>query len=92
MAESVKILELTGANWLGGIAPHPFAPIGGLFKVATNFDPFSKVGLFTASEGFNRRSQLPSPADYYVNFIRTTVAAGNPWAALGILPRSDATP
>lgn len=42
----IKILEISGVSWLGGISVHPYMPTGGLFQQATNYDPFEKVGVF----------------------------------------------
>src|SRR3990167_357486 len=42
----VKILEISGASWMGGISVYPYIPTGGLFQQATNYDPFDKVGVF----------------------------------------------
>jgi hypothetical protein len=44
-----KILEIKGESFLKGLAYQKFSPYGGLFRQATNFSPFTTVGLATPS-------------------------------------------
>lgn len=53
--QPIKIFELSGNSWLKGISVHPYIPIGGLFKDATNFDPFNRIGIFRPSVAESRR-------------------------------------
>ena len=45
-AKPVKILEIAGNNWMGGISLHPNIAVGGLFRSASNFDPFERIGVY----------------------------------------------
>lgn len=51
MAETkpIKLLEISGKSWMGGIALQQYSPMGGIFLRATNFDPFEKLGIFKTS-------------------------------------------
>src|SRR3990167_1555571 len=51
MANPIKIIEISGTDWLSGISVVPYTSIGGLFQQATNFDPFYKIGTHTPSLG-----------------------------------------
>lgn len=46
MANPVKILEISGADWAKGISTRKRFPLGGLFQDATNFDPFVDPGVW----------------------------------------------
>lgn len=47
--KAVKILEIGGEAWMGGISLQPTLPVAGIFKQATNFDPFKTMGVFSPS-------------------------------------------
>ena len=47
--EPIKILELKGSDWLGGISIQTTIPVGGNFQSATNFDPFETMGYLQPS-------------------------------------------
>ncbi len=42
---SQKILEIKPEDWMKGISTHPTYAQGGLFRTASNFDPFARQGL-----------------------------------------------
>ena len=46
---AVKILDISGDVWMSGMSLHPTIPIGGAFKIASDFDPFEKMGIFIPS-------------------------------------------
>ena len=48
--EAVKIFELSGDDWQKGISAHPTMPMGGLFQVANNFDPFEEYGIYQGAQ------------------------------------------
>ena len=47
--EAIKILEISGDAWMGGISLQPSMAVGGLFRTALNFDPFKVMGVFSPS-------------------------------------------
>lgn len=49
--EAIKILEISGELWMGGISLQPSIPIAGIFKQASNFDPFKVMGVFNPAIG-----------------------------------------
>lgn len=49
MSTPIKILEVGGEAWMSGISLQPYLNIGGLFREATNFDPFEQIGIYKTS-------------------------------------------
>jgi hypothetical protein len=49
MADPIKILEITGDDWIKGNSAHAGLPVGGIFQTATEFDPFNLPGFLRAS-------------------------------------------
>ena len=46
MPKPEKIFELTGNDFMRGISGYPAIPVGGIYRVASNFYPFDKPGIF----------------------------------------------
>lgn len=65
-----KLLELRGEDWMGGISIHPTLPLGGIFRSATNFDPFEKMGYMVPSRAPVRygTATATTQIQYFANF------------------------
>jgi len=44
--EAVKILEISGKAWRAGLSQSSYGQNGGLYRVASNFDPFEIINVF----------------------------------------------
>src|SRR3990167_6706729 len=80
MADPVKILELSGTDWLKGISVQPYMPVGGLFQTATNFDPFEKVGIYvpTQSESsIGSAVMTDTPIRHIVSYASSTISGAS---------------
>ena len=65
----VKILELSGEAWQGGLSIDRFSSMGGLYKVASKFDPFEKRGVYvSASKAKDRTGIMNLPPKYSVGW------------------------
>ena len=63
----VKLIELSGESWMGGISLQPTLPVGGIFKTANNFDPFNKIGVFQPSTRATQQGSSTVTAGGYFN-------------------------
>lgn len=78
MPDPIKILEVSGDDWMKGLSIHPYIGSGGLFKRATNFDPFRKIGIYTPSQGQSRigAGVVTIEARWIVPFSSSSLVAG----------------
>ena len=85
MPEPLKILEISGDDWMKGIVVHPYMAVGGLFQKATNFDPFRKVGLYVPSQSESSigTGVVTVEARWIIPFASSTVAGVTYFHAFG---------
>lgn len=63
-----KIIEISGASWMGGISQQGTLPIDGAFRSASNFDPFTSMGVFVPSYAPVQITSFSANAFYNVGF------------------------
>lgn len=68
--EAVKILEIGGEAWMGGISLQASFPVAGTFRQASNYDPFRVMGVFSPSPKATQRgaSSVTTPGAFNVGF------------------------
>ena len=55
MPQPVKVLEIGPEAWMEGMSLHPTLAVGGIFRQATNFDPFARLGVLRPTQESNQQ-------------------------------------
>lgn len=71
--KAVKIIEISGTDWMSGLSAQKYMPLGGIFKDATNFDPFEESGIWLPSLVGTRQgtAQVAGTIKHIVPWVNT---------------------
>ncbi len=74
MPDPERVFVIEGEDWMKGISLHPTLPLGGLFRTASNFDPFQKFGVHVAMPAVRTVASTGATAiNWETNFVVKTV-------------------